>query len=284
MKHGGGFVIGKAFTQPWAAPNKPEGSIRMLGFEITLVALGVFAGMLLFMEIGRRIGRFRNSKQQQEPGESFLALEGSVFGLMGLLIAFTFSAAASRFEIRRNLVVEETNDIGTAWKRLDLLPPVSRSLLREKFREYVDSRLTVYRDVTNSEQGTQALARSTTLQDEIWERAVTACAEIPSPATTTLILSSLNVMFDITTTRTVAARTHLPWLIRGLLMVLPLICALLAGLDAAAIPRRSWVRTIGFALMVSVTVFVILDLDYPRVGLIRIDMFDQALIELRNSM
>ena len=91
-------------------------------------------------------------------------------------------------------------------------------------------------------------------------------------------------MFDIATTKTAVARTHLPWLIRNLLVVLPLICALLAGLDSAENPQRSWLRILGFALMVSVTVFVILDLDNPRIGLIRIDMFDQVLIELRNSM
>ena len=256
----------------------------MLSYEITLIAVGVFLGMLLFMEIGRRIGQFRAGRQHEDPGASFLALEGSVFGLMGLLIAFTFSAAASRFEVRRHLVVEETNDISTAWKRLDLLSHANRGLLREQFRQYVDGRLAIYRDVTSPEEVAQASARTEKLQAEIWDRSLSACAEMSSPATTTLILSSLNVMFDITTTRTMTARTHLPEPICGLLMVLPLICALLAGLDTAATPGRSWVRIIGFALMVSVTVFVILDLDYPRVGLIRLDTFDQVLVDLRNSM
>ena len=73
------------------------------------------------------------------------------------------------------------------------------------------------------------------------------------------------------------ARTHLPLLIRTLLMVLPLICSLLVGLSAAADPKRSWTHILTFALTMSFTVFVILDLDYPRAGLIRIDHFDLVL-------
>jgi len=256
----------------------------MLSSHITVITGSIFVGMLLFMEIGRRIGRYRLADERSESGASFLALEGSVFGLMGLLIAFTFSSAASRFDTRRHLVVDEANDIGTAWKRLDLLPVSNRNALQEKFRQYTDSRLEIYRDVSDAGRVARAMARSKALQDDIWAAAVAACREVPSPATTTLILSSLNAMFDITTTRTVAAQTHLPWVIVSLLAVLPLICALLAGLDAATNPQRSWLRIIGFALMVSITVFVILDLDYPRVGLIRIDTFDRVLIELRNSM
>jgi len=62
------------------------------------------------------------------------AVEGSVFGLLGLLIAFTFSGAAFRFDARRQLAVEETNAIGTAYLRLDLLPADKQPALRDSFR------------------------------------------------------------------------------------------------------------------------------------------------------
>jgi hypothetical protein len=256
----------------------------MSGLQIALIALGIFAGMLCLMEAGRQIGRSWIRKQWTESEGSFTALEGSVFALMGLLIAFTFSAAAARFEMRRQLVVEEVNDIGTAWRRLELLPPARQSVLREDFRRYVDSRLTVYRNIGDPEAVRQGLLRTAELQDEIWSRAIAACAEASSVAVTTLVLTSLNAMIDITTTRTVAARTHLPGLITALLAVLPLVCALLAGIDAAPNPHRSWIHMVGFALILALTVYVILDLEYPRVGLVRLDMFDQALVDLRNSM
>ena len=72
------------------------------------------------------------------------AVDGAVFALLGLMIAFTFSGAASRLEVRRQLIVQEANAIGTAYLRLDLLPPGAQPGLREDFRQYVDARLAVY--------------------------------------------------------------------------------------------------------------------------------------------
>src|SRR6266513_2257041 len=90
------------------------------GIYVSLFALGLFLGMLILLEV-------------------------AVFALLGLLLAFTFSGAASRFDTRRQLIVEETNDIGTAYLRLDLLPVDAQPGLCENFRGYVDARLEVYR-------------------------------------------------------------------------------------------------------------------------------------------
>jgi len=207
-----------------------------------------------------------------------------VFGLMGLLIALTFSASASRLETRRQIIVDETNAIGTAWLRISLLPEARQGTMRQDFRHYVDTRLAFFRDITNLEAATQALHRTNILQGEIWSQAVTACSETPSIAAATLFLPALNTMIDLTTTGTMLAKTHLPWLTRGMLVLSPLLCAFLAGIESAPRAQRVWMPAILFALMLSLTVYVILDLDYPRVGLIRIDPVDQALVELRTSM
>ena len=108
-----------------------------------LVVGGMFVGMLVLLEIGRRLGeRARAGDPAAKSGSG--SVEGAVFGLMALLIAFTFSGAANRFDTRRALVVEEANNIGTAWLRLDLLPATVQPPLREKFRQYVDVRLAAY--------------------------------------------------------------------------------------------------------------------------------------------
>jgi len=249
----------------------------------SLSALGLFAGILLVLEAGRRIGMRRMAKQEGAlPGLG--AVEGAVFGLMGLLIAFTFSGAASRFDTRRSLVVEEANDIGTAYLRLDLLPAAAQPTLRELFRKYLDARLAVYRALPDVEAAKAELARATGLQQEIWTQAVAACQGDRSPATTTLVLTALNQMIDITTTRTVALVTHPPAIIFGMLIALALAGALLAGYGMAAAKTRSGIHVLGFATIMAVTLYVILDLEFPRVGLIRIDAFDQVLVDVRNSM
>ena len=107
---------------------------------VSLFALGLFLGMLILLEVGRRIGIRRLEKDPEGAEAGVGTVEGAVFALLGLLIAFTFSGAASRFDTRRQLIIEETNDIGTAYLRLDLLSTEAQPGLREKFRQYVDTR------------------------------------------------------------------------------------------------------------------------------------------------
>ncbi len=97
----------------------------------------IFASTLILLEVGRRIGVRKRALAPEGQESGLGAVEGAVFGLMGLLLAFTFSGAASRFEVRRQLIVQETNAIGTAYLRLDLLPAGDQPKLREDFRAYV---------------------------------------------------------------------------------------------------------------------------------------------------
>jgi hypothetical protein len=83
-------------------------------FAIVLPALGLLAGMLLFLELGRRTARRRGAEGAEDGASGFGPIEGATFGLLGLLLAFTFSGAAARFEARRHLVVREANAVGTA--------------------------------------------------------------------------------------------------------------------------------------------------------------------------
>jgi hypothetical protein len=249
---------------------------------LLLIAVCLFLGMILLHEAGRRIGMKRLARDQKISGTG--PIEGAVFALMGLLVAFTFSGAASRFDARRALIVEEANDIGTAYLRLDLLRPEDQPALRELFRTYLDVRIETYRRVPDMEGVKKALARSVELQREIWSRAEEACMIQGNPAATSLLLSALNAMIDITTTRTMAIQMHPPLIIFGLLFGLSLVSALLAGYDTANGKGRSWAHVIGFAAAIAITFYVIIDVEYPRLGLIRVDSFDEVLVTLRSSM
>lgn len=248
------------------------------------LAVGLFLGMLVLLEVGRRIGKRRLDRDPAAAGTGLGAVESAVFGLLGLMIAFTFSGAASRFDARRQLVTEEANNIGTAWLRIDLLPREAQPPLRELFRRYLDSRLATYRKVTNVEMAMEEYARSTKLQGEIWALAVAACRDAPSPQATMLVLPALNQMIDITTTRLMATRTHPPWIVFGMLAALALAGALLAGFAMAEGKGRSWVHMLAFAAILATTVWITIDLEYPRLGLIRVDAVDDVLTDLRKSM
>ena len=246
-------------------------------------ALGLLGGMLMLLEIGRRIGARRVAKDPEGVRVGFGAIDGAVFGLMGLLLAFTFSGAASRFDVRRQLIVEEANAIATAWLRLEALPASAQPALRESFRRYLDTRLAVYRKLSDVRASTDELARASALEGDIWRRAVAACQTAEGQRVTMLVLPALNEMFDVVTTRTVALRTHPPHVIFVMLAILALASALLAGHGMAG-GRRSWIHMLGYAAIISCTVYIILDLEFPRFGFIRVDAFDQVLVDLRESM
>jgi hypothetical protein len=244
----------------------------------------LFIGMLVLVEVGRRVGARRLAQDPEGARTGISAVEGSLFGLLGLLIAFTFSGANSRFDARRHLITEEANDIGTAWLRVDLLPAEAQPELRNLFRQYLDSRLLTYKKLPDVAAVEEELARSIALQGEIWTKAVNAVkAGAPGPSGS-LVLNSLNSMFDIVTTRTAAARTHPPMVIYLMLGALAFAAALFAGYGMAGAKTRNWVHVIGFAAVLSLSVYVILDLEFPRFGLVRVDDFDRSLYELRESM
>ena len=182
------------------------------------------------------------------------------------------------------MIVEETNAIGTAYLRLDLLPAAAQPALRESFRRYVDCRLEMYRKLPDMEAAYAELDKAVALQNDIWKQAVAACRGSENPLATMLLLPALNQMIDITTTQTMAGRMHPPGIVFAMLAGLALVGALLAGDGMAGGKTRSWLHILGFAAIMAVTVYVILDIEYPRLGLIRIDAFDQAMIQLRQSM
>ena len=110
-----------------------------------------------------------------------------------------------------------------------------------------------------------------------------ACREAPSQASIVL-LPALNAMIDITTTRKATTGMHPPRIIYVVLGAIALVYALLVGYQMGASAARSWLHVWGFALILAFTLYVILDFEYPRLGLIRIDDFDKLLVQVRASM
>jgi hypothetical protein len=243
-----------------------------------------FLATLACLEAGRRAGQRAFAADRKSHPAGLGTVETVAFGLLALLLAFTFSGAADRFDKRRAQIVEEANDIGTAWLRLDLLPAAAQPKLREKFRRYTDSRIATYR--TFSESGLEAAraeyARSVALQNVIWADAVAACRD--TPHANIVLLPALNAMIDITATRLAATMIHPPRIVYAVLGLIALACALLVGYEMGASEVRSWPHVLVLTALLSFTLYVILDFEYPRLGLIRVDDFDQLLVQVRASM
>ena len=217
-----------------------------------LFAVGLFLGMLLLFEVGRQL-RTKELRADHENGSGLGAVEGAIFALFGLLVAFTFSGAMERFDAHRSLIAEEANTIGTAYLRLDLLPPDVQPVLRGLFRSYLDARPGVYRKLPDVQASNTEQVHAKTLQAQIWSEAVEASALPGARPDAAKLLPALNDMIDITTTRSMAAQSHPPTIIFALLFVLGLGCSLFAGYGAAG-SRRSWLHILGFSVVTAITI------------------------------
>src|SRR5262249_51495761 len=250
-----------------------------------LFSLLLFVGMLILLETGRRLGLRRRSKEADNERSNLGTIEGAVFALFGLLMAFTFSGAASRFNEKRMLIAEEVNTVETAYLRLHLVPYEAQLALQELFRQYVDSRLETYRMMPNMQAAEKEMAKSQRIQEEIWSQAV-AATRLPDahPDAGKLLLPALNSMIDMATTRMMALQNHPPRIIYVLLFALGLICALLAGYRIATGQHRSWLPILCCSGITVSRAHVMLDAEYPRAGLIRLETADQLLVKARNNM
>lgn len=249
------------------------------------MTLYICLGLLAVMFATQKLA-FKYAMRQPEPARSMSSgtIEAAILGLLGLLMAFTFSGAHSRFEARRQLMVQETNAIGTAFLRLDLLPSEAKPETQKLFLEYIDNRIHFYDRLINPEALVNELKTTEKLQGEIWEVVIKSTKESKDNSSRILLIPALNEMFDIVTTRSVAAQSHTSALIFLVLLLIMVICSVLSGLSMSKAGTFSTMYALIFSIVTVITLYMILDLEYPRYGLIRLDYAHQALIDLKNSM
>ena len=242
----------------------------------------LFLGMLGMALMGHRYGCRQLAHRGNSATTGTGIVEGALFALLGLLIAFTFATSYSQYNLRRSLAVQEANAIGTAYLRLDVLPEAAREPLRDKFRNYVETRLEFWNQLGNTRALRDTLSKSDELQREIWSLSIRSTEDDPSNRR--LVLPALNQMIDVTTMRFDASQRHPPLIVFAMLFILALLCAWLIGYGSAGAERLNWMHVIGYATMVTLTIYVIIDLDYPRYGLIRLDFAQEPLEEVSRSM
>lgn len=144
--------------------------------------------------------------------------------------------------------------------------------------------MAAYADMGDADATAAAWRRSSELQQRIWGAAVAAVRDDRRTALQPAVLGPINEMIDITTTRHMAILTHPPMVVFVMLGLSAVLAALLAGVAMGRSGRRAWLHAACFALMVGSAVYLILDLEFPRLGLIRVDGADVVLHELRRAM
>lgn len=250
---------------------------------LTLLLFAVIGlSLLAFLEIGHRFGRRSRGDEQEDRGIS--TVEGAVFGLVAFLIAFTFSGAQDRLQARQRAIVDEANAIGTAYLRVDLATPETQTELRELLREYATARVEGAKRLPDVNAAVDVWGKSNETSQRIWALAVEGTADPAKGADRRLLLDAVNLMIDNATAREVAVHIHLPTPILALLIAITGIAALLAGRAMAGNPNRPTLHRITLAFVFAAVLTVLVDLEHPRVGFIRVLAGDSAMQGVLNSM
>jgi len=266
-----------------------------MNIKFELFSIAVAASFLLvclgLLAYGRRLGQRHLAKAGAKAMAGLDAVEGAVFALLGLLLAFAISGALQRLNERRALVVQESIAVSTAYDQLDLVEPVSRDALKGKLKAYVAARIELYREPIGfdlqHERATFSPAQQASiaaLKAELWSGTVTACLAATYASTCSVLIPTVSRVFETAQLRSGANEKHPPTIVFAMLYGFGLVGSLLAGFSMAATEKPSRVHLWAFAFALSFALYVLTNAEFPRLGLIRVDSFDHFLADALAKM
>ena len=238
--------------------------------------------MLLAGETGFWFGSKSRIKGYEETKKRISSLEASVLGVLGLLLGFTLAMAVSRFDTRRVLVLDEANAIGTSYWRSQTIPPPEGPAVAALLRQYVDVKLHYFDGGIDPGHLQRSRERTAQLQKELWTQAAASAQRDPRSVPAGLLLESLNLTFDLESSRWTALNAHVPDGVLWVDMFVGILAALLVGYNFGVTGRHHFISTCVLALCIATVMTVIIDLDQPRRGLIRVG--EQPMIDVMKQM
>lgn len=240
------------------------------GLSVPAIGLGTFFLMLIAAALGRlaRQVQYRRAKQEERETDPSVAQEGyllgSVLGLLGLLLAFTFGMALNRYEARRDLVMKEANAIGTAYLRAQLLDEPYRARLSQILVDYTENR--IHLATVGGGRGPY-LTRNDELLTEMWGAVKASRESALAHGLTTSLLMTFNDVIDLDAERKVAWDLRIPIEVLLLLIIYLGVTAAVVGHQVDG-PRGRRAAIVLF-LLVSLSITIIADLNRPMSGHVR---------------
>lgn len=239
------------------------------GINEVILFLGFFALLLAATEVGLRLGRKSEANTSDKTKAVVEIVEAAILGILALLLGFTMSMTLSRFEVRKQLVLDEANAIGTCYFRAGLLPPPEGSEITNLLRRYIRVRVqygTTGDDPTRLEN---LHAQSAELQNQFWARAVAYEQRDPDPVRVGLLLQSLNQAIDLESARRTAFQNQVPESVISVNAIVGILATMLVGYTFGLHGKRQIFSTCVLALAITLVLSLIIDLDRPRSGFVR---------------
>ena len=245
---------------------------------VGLIYVGFALHMLASYEVGYKLGARGGVRQDEDAHTSIGPMVGGLLGMLGFVLAITFSMAAYQHDIRKQNVLEEANTIGTAYLRADLLDRQYATRLKRLLREYVDIRL-------KAASGTDldaALAKSFEIHSRLWTEVSTAAVKSPN-TNTSLMIQSINDVIDMHEKRvTGGLRNRIPDSVWIALSAITAVTMITMGMQAGFTGERRLVAVITLSLAFAAVVTLVADLNRPQSGLITVGQ--QAMVDLHPGM
>jgi len=235
------------------------------------------------VEFGAALARFATRRGgAKEPDGPLGALVGALLGLLAFLLAFTFGIAATRFDARRQLVLEEANAIGTTYLRAALLPEPQSAEIRRLLRDYTDLRLNLSHDNMDD-----VLRNSDAAHDHLWAQTKLLAALDMDSEIRSLFIASLNETIDLHQSRiTVGLQYRVPAIVWIVLYLLALLSMLAVGYQVGMSGVRRLRGTPIVAIAFSLVIVMVADIDRPSEGFVRVSqqpIADVQQMMIRNS-
>jgi hypothetical protein len=257
---------------------------KELFYDVNLWVLLVVSigGFLLATEAGFLLGRRSQSSTDDHSQSQIYTIQGAALGLLALLLGFTFAMAMSRYDMRKQMILDESNAIGTTFLRAQLLPEPTRQAVSNLLRRYVEVRLEFYDAGHDQKKLSQVKNKTERLQNQLWAYGVAVGEKDARSVTTGLFLQSLNETIDLQAKRLTALENHVPEITLVLLYFVALMATGLIGYGCGLSGLRNFFVTVISSILIAAVIMVIIDLDRPRRGLIRVSQ--QRMIDLRDSL
>jgi hypothetical protein len=239
--------------------------IKVSDYPPLVFVISIFF-LVLSVWIGANLLRKLRKPEEGVRGD-FGVILGATLTLLGLLIGFSFSMAISRYDQRKNYEEAEANAIGTEYVRADLLPSADAAKVRALLRSYLDQRV-LYYTTRDGQQILQINARTAQLQAELWSTVVASVGKTPLPAVASAVLG-MNDVLNSQGYAQAASWNRIPTAAWILMAAIAVSCNLLIGFGAHNVKAERVLLQV-LPLVVSISFFLIADIDSPRGGVIRV--------------
>jgi len=255
----------------------------LLEYPAWLISIFILLGILLFVWFGSSFKKYEIKRGKEMSVGPPSPVETSMLNLMALMLAFTFGMALTKFEARRRAIVDETNAIESVILRCQLFPDSIQPVLRSDLARYMDARIAFNEAGTNYPKIRRALDQTIQGYSIIWNR-LAGLSRIPATQyPTTQMLPAMTSVIGMATSREAERMAKVPPLILLVLLVLVLTSSFVIGYNPTG-AKRSKIFMWGFALMTTITIYLILELERPWSGLLNQKSTEQRIITLRKQL